>query len=167
MWRTQVIALIQANALKSLIDGSNLSPNCILIQGNGNQRIATYVNPNFIAWQRQNQALMRWILSLLTENILGIVTSSTTSYEVWTTLERTFASQTKARTLELRMQLQSCKKEHLSVTDFYNKMKSLANNVIVAGNIITDEELTIHILSGLEAEYDRLVVNAIAQSLEP
>lgn len=100
----------------------------------------------------------------MTEGILGTITSCATSYEVWTELERCFASQTKARALQLKLQLQITKKGGSSITDCYNKMKLLADNLIETGNVMTDEDLTMYILSGLGPEYDLVVVNATART---
>lgn len=79
------------------------------------------------------------------------MTSYQNSYEIWSALERTFSSQTKARTLQLKMQLQSSKKGALSIIDYYTKIKLLVDNLIATGNFIIDEELTLSILSGLGA----------------
>lgn len=124
------------------------------------------MNLEFVIWQRQDQALMSWMLSAMTEGILGTVTSCSSSYEVWA-LERTFASHTKAKTLQLRMQLQTSKKVFLSITDYYNKMKMLVDSLIAAGNLIIDEDLCLYILRGLELEYDTMVVNTIARTTMP
>lgn len=91
--RIQVLSSIRANAPEGrLINGTSTPPNRILVQGNGKQGITTYVNTYFISWQRQDQVLRSWILSSMTEGILGTMTFCTSSFEVWMVLERTFSS---------------------------------------------------------------------------
>lgn len=46
-------------------------------------------------------------------------------------------------------------------------MKLLADNLVAAGNIVTDEDLTLYILNGLGQEYDPVVVNATARTVTP
>lgn len=95
---------------------------------------------------------MSWMLSAIVKGILGTVTSYNSSYKVWAALERTFASQTKPRTLQLQMQLQTSKKASLSITDYYNKIKMLADSLIVVGNLTINEEVFLYILGGLGSE---------------
>lgn len=63
------------------------------------------------------------------------------------------------------MQLQSIKKGSLSITDFYSKMKLIANNLIVVECLVTDKDMILHILSGPGPEYDHVVVSTTASTI--
>lgn len=91
--------------------------------------------------------------------MFGHVVYCSTSLEVWNTLEDLFTTSSKARTLQLRFQLQSLKKGNLSIHDYMLKMRSLAKNMSAAGQLISDDELILYILGGLGHEYDSVVVN--------
>ncbi|KAB5529228.1 hypothetical protein DKX38_019309 [Salix brachista] len=61
--------------------------------------------------------------------------------------------------LNLRFQLQSLKKGNLSIHDYMLKMRSLSETLASAGQLISDDELTLYILGGLGHDYDSVVVN--------
>lgn len=44
------------------------------------------------------------------------------------------------------------------MTDYLQKMKSTANNLVTVAQPITDEDCMLHILGGLGPDYDALVV---------
>jgi hypothetical protein len=70
----------------------------------------TISNPTYQAWMQQDQAIMSTIVSSLTENTLGMVLFAKTSHDVWSTLEASFASQSTARSMQIRNQLLKLKK---------------------------------------------------------
>lgn len=65
------------------------------------------------------------------------------------------------------MQLQSTRKGALSIADYYSRMKIIVDNLITAGILITNEELTLYLLGGLGSEYDLVVVNVTARNILP
>ncbi|RVW78494.1 hypothetical protein CK203_050460 [Vitis vinifera] len=73
----------------------------------------------------------------------------TSSHEVSTTFEKLFATQSKARTLQLCFQRQSIKKGSMSVNDYILKMKAIAENLSAARQLVSDEELILYILGGV------------------
>lgn len=151
--------------MEDLIDGTNHPLVRLIVQAENNQIIAD--NPDYMSWQIKDQALISWLLSSVTKRILGTITSYITSRKVWTTLERYFASQTKARALQLKIQLQTTKKGSSSITAYYSKMKLLVDNLVATGNFVTDDDLILYILSGLGQEYDLVEVNTTARTTTP
>ena len=61
-------------------------------------------------WHQQDQLLLSWLLSPTFEGVLTQVISYS---KVWFTLEKLFTSQSKARVLQLCIQLQSINQEKL------------------------------------------------------
>lgn len=68
------------------------------------------INPSFLSWKKQDQLLFGWLLSSLIEGVFGQVVGCSTSKEVWQTGENMFASQSRARIMQLRLQLQTTKR---------------------------------------------------------
>lgn len=164
MWKSQVLPSIRGNELEGFINSTKPCPNKFLVVVADDQTAETTVNPEYALWKKQDQLLLSWLLSSMNESVLSSVISCTTSYEVWNALERLFSSQSKARILQLRMQLQTQKKGSMTVSDFYSKMKNFADNLIASANPITEEDLVLYILAGLGSEYDPVVVNITARS---
>ncbi|XP_073351812.1 uncharacterized protein [Aegilops tauschii subsp. strangulata] len=79
------------------------------------------------------------------------------SQEAWTILERSFAEQSQARVSALRRQLGECEKLDSTATEFYNKVKGLADTLASIGQPLTDSEFNSFIVNGLDEEYDALV----------
>nr|BDI54597.1 SH3 domain-containing protein C23A1.17-like [Triticum aestivum] len=64
-----------------------------------------------------------------------------------------------ARSSAIRNQLGKVKKNDLSVTTFFNKVKTLADTLSSIRKPLRDEEFTSFILNGLDEDYDSLVEN--------
>ena len=80
-----------------------------------------------------------------------------TSHDAWTTIERSFASQSSVRAMQLRDQLRETKKLDSSVAVFYNKIKALSDTLTSIGQLLRPEEFQSYVLNGLDEEYDSLV----------
>lgn len=170
MWRAQVTASIKGNRLESFINGtSKITDTYITIrtEEGANQIIS---NPEFIAWSAKDQMLLGWMLSSMTESILSLVMNWHTSYAVWRALDKHFGSQSKAKTVNLRYQLNTTKKHELSMADYFVKMKGIADSFACAGSAIEDSDLIMHILGGIGSDYGDvatyLTANAASMDLD-
>jgi hypothetical protein len=63
----------------------------------------------------------------LFEGVTGLVLFAATSQDVWVTLENNFSSQSSARSMAIRAQLNELKKRDLTIMAFFNKAKGLAD----------------------------------------
>ncbi|KAH9782897.1 retrovirus-related pol polyprotein from transposon RE1 [Citrus sinensis] len=81
IWKSQVLPSIRGNNLESLINGAKLVPTKFLVQVEEDQTVTTVENPEYIQWLRQDQLLLSWLLSTMTESVLSIVVQYTTSFE--------------------------------------------------------------------------------------
>uniref|UniRef100_A0A803QF44 Retrovirus-related Pol polyprotein from transposon TNT 1-94 n=1 Tax=Cannabis sativa TaxID=3483 RepID=A0A803QF44_CANSA len=91
--------------------------------------------------------------------MLGHVISCLTSFDLWITLERLYRTSSKARILQLHLQLQSLKKGSLSIHDYILKMKNITYGLFAAGQLLSDDDLILYILGGLDHEYEAMVFN--------
>jgi hypothetical protein len=64
------------------------------------------------------------------------------------------------------MALATAQKGSSTVADYISKMKTLADDMIVARKKLDDEELASYVLAGLDYEYNSLV-SSIAARVEP
>ncbi|KAH6790748.1 hypothetical protein C2S51_005754 [Perilla frutescens var. frutescens] len=87
-----------------------------------------------------------------------------TTCDLWRVLESLFQSQSKARVMQLRFQLQTTRKDNMSVDDYFLKMRSFADLLAGAGHPIADDELILYILAGFGPEYEAIVVNLTHRS---
>lgn len=91
------------------------------------------------------------------------VTTLTTSVDVWHTLDKMYANRTRARSRHnkercvhddrsTRIALATTKKGGSTMTEFYSKMKSYADEMTVSGQPLGDEEFVAYVLTGLDEE---------------
>ncbi|RZC08646.1 Retrovirus-related Pol polyprotein from transposon RE1 [Glycine soja] len=100
------------------------------------------INPKFTNWDRQDALIMSWLLSTLSDSILSRVVTFCHSLQVWNTIRFHFHGLTRARTTQLRLELQTIKKGNKSCT---------------TGDAISNREQTDAILIGLPPEYEALI----------
>lgn len=61
-----------------------------------------------------------------------------------------FASQTRARSVNMRIALATTKKGAMFVAEYVGKVRALGDEMAAAGKPLDDEELVSYILTGLE-----------------
>jgi gag-polypeptide of LTR copia-type len=88
---------------------------------------------------------------------LAQVLHAETSLQLWQHLKQFHTSQFLAKVLELKLLLQTSKKGNLTCTQFIQHMQGLADRLRNVGSMITDQDLVIYILQGLDSEYDAFV----------
>lgn len=86
LWKSQVISSIRANKLEVFTYGSHVCPPRFFTSTGSNQTTITTPNLEYQIWKKQEHILLSWLLSSLSEWVLGIVVDCSTSYDVWTTL---------------------------------------------------------------------------------
>lgn len=69
-----------------------------------------------------------------------------------------FASQSRARIINSRMAVTTASKGASTISDYFLKMKGLADNMVSTGKKLEDEELVSYILSGLDLSWDPVVI---------
>ena len=163
-WRAQVLPAVRAHNLEGFLLGSTQPPaqfiDIPVSNLSGNQSVTRTLNPDYVLWNRQDQYLVSWLLSSLSESMLAYVTRCVRASEIWFTLERLNITQSRARVLQLRAMLQNLKKGDMSVEEYFVKMKNLADLINISGDQnFTDEELLLYILGGLGSDYESVVVH--------
>lgn len=159
-WRYQVLATIRAHGFDDLIT-QYLDPPPQFLPSTSHDRV---VNPDFQIWIRRDQLLLSWLIGSIAEVMIGHITRCVSSRDLWFTLEALFQSQSKARVMQLKLQLQTQKKGDLSIDEFFLKMRGYADSLAAVGKPVADDDLILHILGGFGAEYDAVVVNLTNRS---
>ncbi|KAK6164729.1 hypothetical protein DH2020_001593 [Rehmannia glutinosa] len=162
VWKQQVLAAVRGCGLEGLLDGTLPPPEKNTIDEK-NKKI---INPTFLAWARQDQLLMSWLLSSLSESILVGTVGLESSKAIWEALNISFASQNGAKVMQHKLQLQTLKKGNMPMREYLNKIKSLCDLLTSVGHGIDESDQVLHVLSGLGAEYNPVIVS-VTSRLEP
>ncbi|KAH9803128.1 G-type lectin S-receptor-like serine/threonine-protein kinase [Citrus sinensis] len=153
LWRFQVLASIRGNRLEGFINGTKPAPEEQFTQVGADGSIQKIDNPEYQNWRSQDQTLFGWMLSSISEGTLNLVINCGSSFDVWRTLEKKFGVQSEARVFQLRYELNTLRKESMSIEDYCMKMKTVADKLASAGSPITEKDLMLTILNSLGAGY--------------
>lgn len=149
-WKSQILPLLYGHRLKKYL----VSPpptSTVIIDGLSQTNLA------YDHWCQQDQLILAWIYSSLSEAILGEVVFCSTTAELWSDLVQTFLSSSCASRLELHRSLQTTTKGSSSCIDFFKKMKSTADELAFIGSPFSDEDMILYILGGLGSEFNAIV----------
>ena len=152
-WKSQILPAARAHDLEVFLLGPKPKPDEFIVDFTNSNVLFT--NPDYRSWIRLDQFVMSWLLSSISEQMLGHVVHCQSVVEVWIVLEQLFSTKSKTRAL----QLQTLKKGNGSIEDYVLKMKSLATSLIATGQQISDDELILYILRGLGLEFESVIVN--------
>jgi hypothetical protein len=124
------------------------------------------LNPEYELWVAKDQQVLSYLLASLSKEILGQISTEVTASVAWAAIEAMFASQSMACIITTRMALATATKGSSSISEYYSKMKGLADDMASVGKKIKDEELISYMLTGLGEDYDS-VISVVATHVEP
>ncbi|KAH9658686.1 protein kinase domain-containing protein [Citrus sinensis] len=99
----------------------------------------------------------------LGKNNLQVIHCSTAK-ELLDTLISMFVSQSQARIMPLKMQIQTLKKGSMSMINYFAKMKRISDSLALAGKLVEVNDFVQHVLTGLDSsDYESLVTTVLAR----
>ena len=99
-------------------------------------------SPTPLSCTGSNKTRCYLVLSFLPSSKIWLLKLLFTSppVEVWLALERLFSSHSRARIMQIHFQLATLKKGGSSISDYYQKFKSLSDGLVAAGQSLNDYE---------------------------
>ncbi|WVZ96725.1 hypothetical protein U9M48_042326 [Paspalum notatum var. saurae] len=164
-WLAQVLAIIRGARLEGYINGKTAAPHAELEQKQGD-KTTKIPNPAYEEWFAQDQQVLGFLFASLSKEIMPQVATATSAAQAWKLLKDMFASQVRARSVNIRLALTTTQKGNSTISEYYAKMKSLGDQMAAAGKPIEDDELIAYILNGLDAEFNP-IVSALVTRIEP
>ncbi|KAJ1692595.1 hypothetical protein LUZ63_009293 [Rhynchospora breviuscula] len=157
-WQSQIVPLLHGYDLFRFVEAPH-PPDPTISSDN-----VTQLNPAFLAWRKQDQLLLGWLRSSLTEPLLAQVVSCNTAAELWALLHRTFSATSQARLIELQQRLQGISKGGSTCAEYLQQIRSLADELAFVGSPVSDRELVNYTLRGLGTDFNPLVLAVTARS---
>ncbi|XBI87210.1 hypothetical protein VPH35_025340 [Triticum aestivum] len=109
------------------------------------------------AWLAVDQRLVLWILFTLPDSILELIMGGAVdAYTAWQHIRDYFLANQGAQYLHLTRQYRNLKQGDLSVSNYARRLKSLADGLADTGNPVSDPDLTMQFLHGLDARFDTI-----------
>lgn len=125
LWKAQLLPFLRGQQLLGYVDGSPHTPPPMISETVGDE-VGMVPNPAHQVWVQQDQLVLSSLLSSLSPEVIAQVLFLATSAEIWSSFERMF-SQTKARIMQVRMQLANTHKKDMSGAEYFAMMKTLAD----------------------------------------
>jgi hypothetical protein len=160
LWRAQIMPPIRVAQLVDLL--TNVEPMLAkTISVKSGDSTIEQPNPEYIKWMNQDQALLGYLLSSMTREVLTSVMTLTTSVATWSALEGMFTSTTWARSVNICIALVTTKKGASSMAEHYSKMKMHTDEMASSGHPLSDEESVAYVLTRLDEEIYNALVSSI------
>ncbi|CAN6726303.1 unnamed protein product [Malus baccata var. baccata] len=99
-------------------------------------------------------ALLSLLIATLSDEVMNHVIGCKTAQEAWESLQERFASISVVRINQLKTEFHTAKKGSESVDKFLLRLKVIKDQLVAAGERITENDLKIAVLSGLPPEYE-------------
>ena len=107
---------------------------------------------------------MSWIYSSLPEPMMTQIMSYNTAHEIWESLRQSFAFASRAHIMELRLHLQTICKGSLNMLDYMLRIRNICDNLIVVGELVSEQDQIMTILGELGPEYNPFVVTITSRA---
>ncbi|KAL5575905.1 hypothetical protein UlMin_017604 [Ulmus minor] len=143
------LAVVHGQRLDAHLLGTKpCPPKYLPILGN-----ALAFNPDYENWVTTDQGLLGWLFGSMEPVIACDVLRNETSSQVWDALKEWFGYANRSKVNQLRMSLQSTRKNSMKMNEYLASMKHIAHNVALAGEPILDGYLISSVIAWLDYEY--------------
>ena len=132
LWKLQMDNVVFANGVKGFIEGISICPDKETSTG--------VISLAFVSWRWQDRMILNQIYSSLTPKIMAQIIGHTTSHWAWLALEKIFSSSSRARIMQLQLELQTTKKGSISMMDSLMKLKSFADSLVAIGENVSERD---------------------------
>ncbi|XP_021803018.1 uncharacterized protein LOC110747119, partial [Prunus avium] len=133
-WHAQFNALLLGYDLLGYIDGTHSCP--------PKPATASPTSPHTL-WVRQDQLLLHAILASVSEQIISLIATATTSKVAWDKLNQLYASKAQSRVMGLK----EMRRDSKPVSEYLQCVKAIADELALIDVPLSDDDLFIHILN--------------------
>ncbi|RAL49444.1 hypothetical protein DM860_012877 [Cuscuta australis] len=150
VWRCQFQTTLVGLDLIGYVDGLLKAPSPFLDTAH-KQR-----NPAYTLWYRQDVILLTVILSSCTDVVQPQIPLADTLADAWSRLTKNPANMSCVRIISLKSQLAKNHRGNRTIDAFVAYMTTIASNLALAVSLVTDEDLSVHIMSRIGKDYSTL-----------
>ena len=102
------------------------------------------MNPTLILFYGRNVIVLSYygLNPPYQKKALSLVVRATSSHMAWTAIEKTFQAQTRARRMAMKVQLQTLTKGSLSMLEYIERKRSIADSLAENLHPISDESIS-------------------------
>lgn len=113
--------------------------------------------PNDPSWKRMDSVVVSWIFGTINIDLQDIAREhGISAHQTWLTLENQFIGNSETRALHLDAMFRNFVQGDLSMTEYCRKMKAMANSLGDLDCPVSDRNLVLNVLRGLNKKYEHL-----------
>lgn len=121
-------------------------------------------HPKYSVWKKTDQLVLSILFSSISESVQRHILSSTTSHELWSSLDSLFTSNSQAKQFQGHFQLANLAQCEVSITDFFSEVRALADILASTGSPLPDQDFVTYLLTGLGPSYESFVTSITTRS---
>lgn len=105
-------------------------------------------------WVQNDCAALTWLYQSISHDVMTIVLSpSATARTIWLAIENLFLDNKESRAIQLESQFRNFSQGSMSITQYCNKLKDLADDIRDVSETITNRTLVLTALRGLNENF--------------
>lgn len=156
-WKTQIQATLLGYDLWKFVDGTNPSPPASITHADG----TTITNPALLPWFRQDRLVFGAIVGTLSQDIVPLVSHTVSSEDAWNVLAKTYANPSRGHLKQIKNTLTHITHTNQSISAYMNSIKVCTDRLSAMGKPMDHEDITEKVLSGLDYEQFKSVIDAV------
>ncbi|KAM2961779.1 hypothetical protein FF1_031321 [Malus domestica] len=161
-WNYQFQSVLRGYDFFEFFTGESPCPPKFVI--NTENGVTTEITAAYKSWVQKDMALLSLLIATLSDDAMEYVIGCKTSHEAWVNLQDRYASVSRARINQLKIEFHTIQKGSDSVDKYLLRLKAIRDQLVSAGERITDNDVVISALSGLPSEFD--IVKAVVLARE-
>ncbi|KAI0519402.1 hypothetical protein KFK09_006848 [Dendrobium nobile] len=142
IWSLQNHKLFVANGFERYLTGRQVCPS------------GPAIDPEYKLWHLVDQNRVLALFSTISPSVLPYVQHLSTAHEIWIMLASRLQPTNRYRVIQLKNELHNIQMRDSTMTQYLAQVKTLVDNIAVAGSCVDSEDIVMYILNGLLAPYN-------------
>lgn len=113
----------------------------------------------YVDWYDFDHMLVGWLQNTMSQDVSSQLLYYNTARDLWLGARNLPSTSSKAQVIIYKSELHCTRKEGMKMEEYMAKLKTISDQLALAGSPISTEELVMHSLNGLDHVYNAIVVN--------
>ncbi|KAK0571835.1 hypothetical protein LWI29_022414 [Acer saccharum] len=160
LWTAQLRSFLISHSLYQYVDGTTPAPSTLLPAAATTNTDTTAVpvpNPAYLKWFQQDQLVVSYLVSTITEPMLSLIVGKTNAFDMWICLRDNFSQHSVANAANIRFQLMDMSKGTKTIFAYLQYAKSLSDSLVAINEPVSTTDLVIAVLRGLGSDYGMII----------
>ncbi|XP_021724287.1 uncharacterized protein LOC110691642 [Chenopodium quinoa] len=155
-WKIQIEATMIGYDLFKYLDGSLKAPPTTITTDN-----VSTTNPAYLTWMRQDKLILGALVGTLTQNLVPLISTASTSHDAWSILANTYANPSRGHLKQIKSTLNNLIHTSQTISEYMQAIKACVDQLATVGKPMDHEDVIEKILNGLDYESYKPVIDAV------